>query len=66
MREGYPHIRHGPRGRGESENLTAGVSGKGGIWRTKSPDAESAVGADSLEGRAATARVRLHALLGSF
>jgi hypothetical protein len=25
--------------------LTAGVTGKGGIWRIKPPDAESAVGA---------------------
>jgi len=24
-------------------SLTAGVTGKGGIWRTKPPDAESAV-----------------------
>ena len=27
--------------------LTAGVTGKGGIWREKPPDAESAVGAES-------------------
>ncbi len=26
-----------------SDRLTAGVTGKGGIWRTKPPDAESAV-----------------------
>ena len=28
-----------------AKRLTAGVTGKGGIWRTKPPDAESAVGA---------------------
>jgi hypothetical protein len=38
----YPYIQLGPRGKGESVDRTAGVTGKGGIWRTKPPDAESA------------------------
>jgi len=37
---------------------TAGVTGKGGIWRTKPPDAESAVGAESPKVWATPALVR--------
>ena len=32
-----------------SVNPTAGVTGKGGMWRTKPPDAESAVGGQNPE-----------------
>jgi hypothetical protein len=43
--------------------LTAGVTGKGGMWREKPPDAESAVGAafPASAGRARTCPV--HAVL---
>jgi hypothetical protein len=45
---------------------TAGVTGKGGIWRKKPPDAESAVGARIPKVWAAPALVRVHAVLGGF
>ena len=43
-------------------NLTAGVTGKGGIWRMKPPDAESAVGAATLKVRAAARTCPVHAV----
>ena len=36
------HAARSVRGRGESIDFTAGVTGKGGIWQKKPPDAESA------------------------
>jgi hypothetical protein len=42
---------------------TAGVTGKGGIWRTKPPDAESAVGAASLKVRRNARTCPVHAVL---
>ena len=43
--------------------LTAGVTGKGGIWRTKPPDAESAFGADSPKVWANARTCPVHAVL---
>jgi hypothetical protein len=45
---------------------TAGVTGKGGNWRTKPPAAESAVGADSPKVWANARTCPVHAVLGSF
>jgi hypothetical protein len=45
---------------------TAGVTGKGGSWREKPPDAESAVGA-AFPASAGSARTcPVHAVLGVF
>ena len=54
----YPYIRLGLRYGSESCYLMAGVTGKGGIWREKPLDAESAVGAASSKVRAKPALVR--------
>jgi len=45
---------------------TAGVTGKGGMWREKPPDAESAVGAASLKVWATARTCPVHAVLGIF
>ena len=45
---------------------TAGVTGKGGTWRTKPPDAESAFGADSPKVWANARTCPVHAVLGAF
>ena len=44
---------------------TAGVTGKGGMWRTKPPDAESAVGAASPKVRRNARTCPVHAMLGA-
>jgi hypothetical protein len=46
--------------------LTAGVTGKCGIWREKLPIAESALGAESPKVWAKPTLVRLHAVLAGF
>ncbi len=45
--------------------LTAGVTGKGGIWREKPPDAESAVGAAYPKVWAKARTCPVHAVLGA-
>ena len=51
---------------GSFVGLRAGVSGKYGIWRTKPPDAESAVGAESPKVWANARTYPLHTVLGRF
>ena len=46
------------------QRLSTGVTGKGGIWRTKPQDAESAVGTDSPEVRAKPRTCLVHAVFG--
>jgi hypothetical protein len=50
----------------QCQRLTAGVTGKGGNWRRKPPDAESAVGARIPESAGSARTCPVHAVLGSF
>ena len=61
-----PDLRLGPRDKCENISLTAGVTGKGGNWRKKPPDAESAVGVTSPKVRAKPRTCPVPAVLGSF
>jgi hypothetical protein len=47
-------------------HITAGVTGKGGTWQTKPPDAESAIGARIPKVWANARTCPVHAVLGCF